>query len=223
MKLSDLSTRAQILIEDGKKVLTTERAWKSGRGSSVDYPGFNAFKTSCLSFILNIYGNTHPYYKQFDQHVAGTDPEATRTGIQLLQAMISEFENGWLATTKGLISAEIFTDFLDMASHLLSEDYKDAAAVMIGSVLEQHLRQLCEKCDIPTHIEKHDKLIPKKADAINADLTKAGVYSKLDQKNITGWLDLRNHAAHGHYTEYQKSQVDLMLLGVTDFVVRVSL
>ena len=36
-------------------------------------------------------------------------------------------------------------DFLDMAYHLLENDYKDASAVMIGSVLEEHLRQLCNK------------------------------------------------------------------------------
>jgi hypothetical protein len=223
MKLSDIITKTERLIKDGTKVLLTEKAWESGDGSSVDYPMFNAFRTSSLSFVLKIYGDTHPYYKQFDRSVAGTDPEATQTGIELLQAMKTEFEEGWLTSTKGLISAEIFSDFIEMASHLLSEDYKDAAAVMIGSVLEEHLRQLCEKYEIPIHVEKLEKTVLKKADAMNADLAKGGVYSKLDQKNVAGWLDLRNQAAHGHYSGYQKSQVELMLLGVRDFIARVSL
>jgi len=41
-------------------------------------------------------------------------------------------------------------------------------------------------------------------------------------KQITTWLDLRNKAAHGNYTEYSKKQVTLMLQGVLDFMNRVS-
>ncbi|MDD2736994.1 MAG: hypothetical protein PHF56_23925 [Desulfuromonadaceae bacterium] len=223
MKLADIIKRVEELIKDGQQVVLTAKAWSSGRGSSVDSPMSHAFRTACLSFILKVYGNMHPFYKQFDQYVVGSDPTATKTGIALLQAMKTEFEGGWIFSTKGLVSAEIFSDFFDMASYLLSEDYKDAAAVMIGSVLEEHLRQLCEKHDVPIIFQRDGKDVAKKADVLNAELTRAGVYTKLDQKNVTGWLDLRNKAAHGCYTEYQKSQVELMMQGVTDFIARVSL
>ena len=53
-------------------------------------------------------------------------------------------------------------------------------------------------------------------------LHRGGVYSKLDQKNVTAWLDLRNKAAHGKYAEYQIEQVALMLDGVRNFVTRTS-
>jgi hypothetical protein len=56
---------------------------------------------------------------------------------------------------------------------------------------------------------------------LNADLAKAGKYDKGDQKQVTAWLDLRNKAAHGKYTEYTKERVDLMLDGVRNFVSRV--
>lgn len=65
------------------------------------------------------------------------------------------------------------------------------------------------------------KAVPRKADTLNADLAKAGKYTKLDQKQITAWLDLRNKAAHGKYSEYTNEQVVLMLAGVRDFVSRV--
>ena len=45
-------------------------------------------------------------------------------------------------------------------------------------------------------------LRPKKTDRMNSELTKAEAYSKLDQKSVTAWLDLRNKAAHGKYDEY---------------------
>ena len=50
--------------------------------------------------------------------------------------------------------------------------------------------------------------------------TRAEVYSKLDQKNVTAWLDLRNKAAHGHYDQYESAQVGLLISGFRDFITR---
>jgi hypothetical protein len=126
-----------------------------------------------------------------------------------------------MVTTRGLISSEVFADFLEMAEHLLEENYKDAAAVMIGSTLEEHLRQLAATNNVDVEeLNRQDRMVPRKADVINADLAKA-VYGKLDQKNITAWLDLRNKAAHGRYAEYNKELVQGMLNGVREFMGRV--
>ncbi|KKN48021.1 hypothetical protein LCGC14_0657070 [marine sediment metagenome] len=38
--------------------------------------------------------------------------------------------------------------------------------------------------------------------------------------SMTGWLDLRNKAAHGKYDEYNKNKVEQMIMGVRDFIVR---
>lgn len=138
-----------------------------------------------------------------------------------MKAAKQEIDGGWIFTIKGIISAEIFSDFLEMAEHLLTEGYKDPAAVMIGSVLEEHLRQLCLKNSITIERIKDGKPIPKKADLINSELASASVYNKLDQKSITSWLDLRNKAAHGKYSEYTKEQVEFMYQGVSNFMMRV--
>jgi hypothetical protein len=55
---------------------------------------------------------------------------------------------------------------------------------------------------------------------MNSELAAAGTYSKLDQKSITAWLDLRNKAAHGKYVEYTQEQVSVMVSGIRDFIVR---
>ena len=103
-----------------------------------------------------------------------------------------------------------------MSEYLLSEGYKDPAAVIAGSVLEEHLRKLCIRNGIA--VETTGK--PKKADTLNSELAAKTVYSKLDQKSVTAWLDLRNKAAHGKYSEYNKEQVDLMIKSVRDFLSR---
>ena len=94
---------------------------------------------------------------------------------------------------------------------------------MIGSVLEEHLRQLCSKNGISIEENKVGKLVPKKVDLLNSELTAAGIYNKLDQKNVTAWLDLRNKAAHGKYTEFNIQQVELMYQAVTEFMTRNSI
>lgn len=128
-----------------------------------------------------------------------------------------------MVSLKGLISADVFADFLEIADYLLSEDYKDPAAVMIGSVLEEHLRQLCQKSGIGIEFASKGSMRPKKADRLNSELTKKEIYNKLEQKSITAWLDLRNKAAHGQYDEYTKDQVSFMLQGVRDFILRVTI
>ena len=75
--------------------------------------------------------------------------------------------------------------------------------------------------NIPVEDEKEEKAYPRKADRLNADLAKQDAYSKLDQKAITTWLDLRNKAAHGKFDGYNKEQVQQMLQGVTEFMARV--
>lgn len=125
-------------------------------------------------------------------------------------------------TFKGLVAAELFADFLDMAGHLLETGYKDSAAVMIGGVLEEHLRQLCLKHGMAVDDEKDGRVVAKKSDRLNADLAKADIYSKLDQKQITAWLDLRNNAAHGKYGEYTEQQVKQLQSGMIEFMMRVS-
>jgi hypothetical protein len=138
--------------------------------------------------------------------------------IGALRALRRDYDSGYLTSVQSLVRAELFVDFLEMAEHLMQQGYKDPAAVLIGSVLEGHLRALCNARGIPCEVAGR----PKKADSMNADLAGAGVYNKLDQKSVTAWLDLRNKAAHGHYGEYTTEQVRSMLGGVQEFMTRVA-
>jgi hypothetical protein len=221
MKLDDLIRRAEQLLAKADKVLGTKHM--NGTFEAVEEGLFRDLRSSALSFLAAAFGKEHPYYTEFNTSVKLAKPRDTREGRGILSAAHDEMAGGWLATTKGLVSAEIFADFLEMAQHLLDEGYKDPAAVVAGSVLEEHLRQLCVKNGIPIEVTQQDRQVPKKADSLNGDLGNAPVYNKLDQKTVTAWLDLRNKAAHGKYEEYSTEQVALMLQGVSDFMVRNSL
>jgi hypothetical protein len=207
----------QLITLADKTLSTTKHPQKMGL-SSVNGELFNELRTSSLSFIKNLYGSEHPYFLDFNERVQQSRPSQTEYARGILKAIKKEIDGGWLVTMKGLISAEIFSDFLEMADHLLKEGYKDSASVMIGSVLEEHLRQLCIKNGIPNDDPKNGR--PKKADLLNSELGNATIYNKLDQKNVTAWLDLRNKAAHGKYGEYNQQQVEIMLQAVTEFMTR---
>lgn len=179
---------------------------------------FSEFKSACLSFISNVFGKESVYYQQFKTEVRDSNYYYVESAIGILNAIKSEIESGWLFSFKKLVEADVFCDFLEMAEYLLEEKYKDAAAVMIGSVLEEHLRSLCKENSIPVFDESNGKQVPKKASRLNDDLAKNGVYNKLTQKNVTSWLDLRNNAAHGKFEEYNIDQVNLMYQGVSQFL-----
>ena len=102
-----------------------------------------------------------------------------------------------------------------MGEYLLQEGYKDAAAVIIGSVLEDHLRQLTKSKGLLTANESGKKLT---MDPLNTQLAKVEAYSKLAQKQITTWAHVRNKAVHGEYNEYTNDQVQLMLMFVQSFI-----
>ncbi len=175
-------------------------------------------RTLAKTAIERVGGQGSEYYNSAVS-VAGSEAAYGRQInrlVGIILALKSDIEAGYLSTIEELLHGELFVDFLEMASYLLDEGYKDASAVIAGSTLEAHLRQICNKRGIDT--EPGGK--PKKADRINSELAKASAYSKLVQKNITAWLDLRNKAAHGKYDEYVKEEVSLMIAGVRDFLTR---
>ena len=141
-----------------------------------------------------------------------------RTKVGALRALRRDYDAGYLSSVQSLVRAEVFADFLEMAEHLLKQGYKDPCAVLVGGVLEDHLRSLCQGRGIPLQMSGK----PKKTDSMNNDLASADVYSKLDQKNVTAWLDLRNKAAHAQYGEYNHDQVQNLLIGVREFAARIA-
>lgn len=221
MKLADIITRADELIKQATDLLQTQKRSEVTHQNYVDEGSFRSVRAAILSFLLSTFGKEHPYYEDVIKKAVVGYTSDLENAIGIMRAARNEIVGGWLVQTKTIAAAEIFADFLEMAEYLLSEGYKDATAVIIGSVLEEHLRQLCQANSIDIELLSSGKKIPKKADVMNADLAKAGIYGRLEQKSITAWLDLRNHAAHGKYTLYNAEQVRMMYQGVLEFASRV--
>jgi len=139
--------------------------------------------------------------------------------IGVLQALLADYRGNCLQTFLELAHANLYGDFLTMAESLLSQDaLKDPAAVLAGGVLEEHLRNLCDKHGVSsTTTDTGGQIRPKKLDTMNADLAKQGVYGKNEQKQITAWAGIRNSSAHGNFQEFNAPQVELMVQGIRSF------
>jgi hypothetical protein len=221
MTLKDLQTRVEQLIAQAETALKNARATQYSGVPVMQAEEWTALRAAGLAFVESTFGRAHSYYEEFEKKVDDSSDYHAKYAVGILTAIRDQIKGGWIETTKGLVTAEVFADFLEMAEHLLEQKYKDPAAVVGGSVLEEHLRQLCAAASLPVDDSSSGRSLPRKADTLNADLTRSGKYSKLDQKAVTACLDLRNKAAHGKYSEYTIEQVGLMLAGVREFISRV--
>lgn len=178
--------------------------------------------TRIYAAIERASGQNSPYSRQAEKIRETSAGEHWRVEnlVGVVQSLYADIKAGYLQTLQELVHGELFGDFLDMAQHLCQSGYKDAAAVIAGSSLEAHLRQLAKRFGVPTEYTTSRGVEPKKADTLNSDLVKVGAYSALDQKNVTAWLALRNNAAHGKYADYTKEQVDLLIDNVRNFLTR---
>lgn len=212
--IKELLSKLSYVEQRAQETLATEHHHE------INFALFNGFRSAGLSFLKSLFGETHPYYTEFNKKTCSSGYYQLLSAIEILKSLRTEIENNWLISFKDIVSADIFSDFLEMAKYLLENKYKDAAAVIIGSVLENHLKHLCSKNNIETTYEKDGRFISIKADRLNADLASAKIYNKVVQTNITAWLALRNNAAHGKYDEYTIEQVKMMHTGVSDFIMR---
>lgn len=176
--------------------------------------------TRVITAVQRITGVNSTYSKEV-QRILTTTPQLhihTTSIIGVAKALRQDIEEGVvLQGLAEIAQAEIFSDYLEMAIHLLESGYKDPASVIAGSTLESHLRKIAEKNSIAI-TDANGKNV--RADKLNADIVKSGVYNVLDQKNVVAWLDLRNKAAHGNYSEYNSDQVKLLITGIRDFITR---
>ena len=143
---------------------------------------------------------------------------AVKTLAGILEALRADYVDGYMQTVEELIHADLFADLFDMAEELLNKGYKDAAAVIAGSALEAHIRKLAERFGISTSRAGR----PVKTATLNDKLaaTPDASYTKLTQKTVTAWLDLRNNAAHGRYEMYDSAQVAAFVRDIRGFIER---
>ncbi len=206
----------------GFNIIQSKAQYKEDLSGNVTQQEVSLCITRSKAAVARISGIKSEYYKDIESVLDRTNIHDGRKLLRIMGIVVAlriDLDNGYLKSISEIIQSEVFSDYLEMAEHLLQEGYKDPSAVLIGSTLEVHLRELCIANDVSTELlNNKEKLIAKKADVMNADLAKLNVYSGAYQKQIIAWLGIRNSAAHGKYDEYSTEEIKLMLQGIRQFI-----
>ncbi len=202
--------RVKTLIAKGDDVLATHTEPQEVmlRGfPTLDTGAFSGWQAQVLNFLANLLGAENIYTTRFRERVTSGFTSEVEAGQGILRAVREDLEGGYLTDVRTLVSAEVFTDFLEMAEHLHENGYKDPAASLAGAVLEDGLRKIASKNGI-TVKEKDD------LSSLNRRNADGGVYNRLTQKKLQVWADIRNNADHGHFGEYSAEDVQDMIRGI---------
>lgn len=203
------------LMDEGTKILQ-DAGWDGAKYQQQKIANNNyfRFRTEALNLVRRSCGDNSDHYEELKRLAESKESSMNSYYFAhcfgVVEAAQRDFEAGVLFDIRALISAELIGDFTEQAETLLSTNYYVPAASLSGAVLEDILRKLCEKHQVP---------IPSstKIDRLNADLARANVYDKLVQKRITALADIRNNADHGHFDKFTKTDVEDMVKWVRNF------
>ena len=214
--------RCQQLIREGEKLKETQKENQIPDSeryiSFVDRETFFQWKNSSENLIVKISSTDSSYYKDFYDYVKNDFDQYCDhnlhqliAGIGILRSVKEDLEQGFLEKVQDLVVAEVFTDFLDQAEHLLKNGYKDPAASLAGAVLEDGLKKIAKKNDIP--VKKRDTI-----DSLNQKLSQQQLYNTLKKSSVNIWREIRNSVAHGKFNDYKESDVKAMIDGIRNFL-----
>jgi hypothetical protein len=136
--------------------------------------------------------------------------------MTVLAALEEDVRAGYVRRLEERVREAVYDDFLDMASDIC-EIHAAPAAVVAGSVLEEHVRKLASANGI-NPLGPDGK--PRKFEQITHDLVKKPVFSEPQRKVLAAWYGQRTEAAHGRYDNVIEEDVPRMIEGIRDFMVR---
>lgn len=226
------------LIAEGRRILDSAEHVPEERGyndlmdrsyvarpafKKLDWPKHVEWRTKAANLLsqvvpkTNVHWEAVEYFPKLPNKVANIE-----WGISLLTAIKDDLEQGFLDILSGQIEAEVAADYMGQAEGLLTEGASGKfnhvpAAVLSGAVLEKELRTLYYQQQPPiATVDAKDKRMTL-APLIDG-LKKAGVFNEAKAKQLRGWAAIRNHAAHGEFDQFTRTDVEQMLQGIISFL-----
>ena len=176
----------------------------------------DAAKAQACEFLRTYSGPKSAFLKQAEA-AQGYSGYVVTTLDAILRSYV-EYLTAGLATGNSperRAQLDVVSDYLGQAHSLLEDDshHPAAAAMVIGASLEEFLRTWVEAETLSLGGTKPG------IDAYAKCLRTAELITKQDVKDITSWAGIRNHAAHGDWSEVSdRSRIRLMLEGVNLFI-----
>jgi hypothetical protein len=189
--------RLQRCIERGSGVPALPEGQQPAYGGSVwmDHGSFAAWRTQGMALLEGLLSAAHPYRSEFARltdfkQTDNPTREAVQAGLGVLRALAEDLELGLLDSLRGLVSAELFADFISMANALLGAGYHHAATSIAGAVLEDALRR---------RLHDMGSKSTGNLESLNQVALDKQLYTALTYQQLKVWIGLRNHADHGEW------------------------
>lgn len=191
----EILSQLDALIETGRRLIDSYKEKAGLYKSSLPEAELRAFVTSALAVIESVAGKDSQYYGNIPQKpvpmplaVEGWQLSTIPTVTGVLIALRDAVELGLLESLESKLRANIHDDFLMQASELLDASFHVAAMVLIGGVLENHLRKMV--------IARGLKLPKKGSISIYNEELRENPYYQSVWRRIQSIGGLRNGAAH---------------------------
>jgi hypothetical protein len=209
------------LIEAGEGIAVRPpgEQWHMSGGKRLEPREFARWRSQSLAFARSILRDRHAYLVELERVTEPTltndqpDPQADQreAGVGVLQAIREDVANGYLADLRSLVAAEVLSDFLEMAEHLLKNGYHHAAASLAGAVLEDGLRR---------ELTARGVRATGNLESMNQIALDQQIYGPLVYKQTKVWVDIHNSADHGNWDEVVAERVASMLRDLPGFLAR---
>lgn len=193
--------------------------WDLMNGGRLEPQQFAEWRAQSLAFARSILREGHPYLVEFERVSTPSvtngiqDPQEDQrlAGIGVLRAIREDVSNGYLADFRSLVAGGVFTDFLEMAEHLLDNGFHHAAASLGGAVLEDGLRRELRERGVKS---------TGNLESMNQVALDQQVYGPLVYKQVKVWIDVRNDADHGNWNKVEADRVRSMIRDLPGFLDR---
>jgi len=224
-------SRFEELILEGEEIERNSNTNTGGLNCySNNYQPFIAWQVKCITLLSQVIPSGNQGWGLFEELRQQDEPNKVdwihraklNRVMAYLKAIKSDFEGGFLKDLQLEIESEIAVDYMGQAEHLLAEGTTGKydhvpAAVISGAVLEKALKTLCSKQNPPISTIKPNNE-PLTLNPLIDELKKAGVFNELKAKQLRAWADIRNQAAHGEFEKFNRSDVELMIKGIENFL-----
>ena len=180
-----IAERFDLVISKGRNLLLLS----SADPNRVPPEPFMEWKSQSHTLLVSIFGADHIYSTDFAKWTREGSKGLVQSGMGVLTAAAEDCAKGFTWELRERVHADIFDDYLEMAASLAEDGFTNAAAVIAGTTLEEHLRQLCQKNNIEVTVTKRNgSTEPKKASVMNDDLYKQSVYPQPEWRLIRDGL-----------------------------------
>lgn len=163
-----------------------------------------------LTSLINVREYVHTSMKGYA--LTAVHKSIVGSTIGVLKSIKTELTLGLIDNIEKEITGELFGDFISMAKAVMSDNYKDAAAVLASAAIEDILKRYASM----NNLDIEGKDMSEVISALKAKSLLQGPQASL----VTSYVKLRNKAFHAEWDKIDKPEVQSLISFAEEFLIK---